>query len=219
MAQYMSGHTGINIDEMISLVPELQRQLNEVKAQITAQVNQSVDDLTNTVNNKVAELTATVNEYWKTVYPIGSIYISINNTSPATLFGGTWNQITDTFLLSSGSRSAGATGGAENVTLTLDQTPAHTHTRGTMEITGKLRVFNEYDLNNANYQNYVGGAFSSEETWGTSTGLASGSKDAVRMHYFNASKAWTGETSSAGGGQAHNNMPPYVVVNMWKRVA
>ena len=219
MAQYMSGHTGINIDEMISLVPELQRQLNELKAQVTTQVNQSVNDLTNAVNNQVTELTNTVNKYWEVVYPIGSIYISINNTSPATLFGGSWAQITDTFLLSSGSRSAGATGGEENVILTLEQAPAHTHTRGTMEITGKLRVYNDYNLNNTSYQNYVGGAFSSEESMGTSSNLTSGSSDAVRQHNFNASKAWTGETSSAGGGQAHNNMPPYVVVNMWKRIA
>lgn len=219
MAQYMSGHTGINIDEMITLVPELQRQLNELQSQVTQQLNNTVADLNNTVDTKVVNLTKTVNEYWKVVYPIGSIYISINNTSPAELFGGTWTQITDTFLLSSGTNTAGATGGEKEVVLTLNQAPAHTHTRGTMEITGKLRVFNEYDLNNANYQNHVGGAFSSEETWGTSTGLASGSKDAVRMHYFTASNAWTGETSSSGGGQAHNNMPPYLVVNMWKRVS
>lgn len=219
MAQYMSGHTGINIDEMITLVPELQRQLNELQSQVTQQLNNTVTNLNNTVDNKITNLTKTVNEYWKIVYPIGSIYISLNDTSPATLFGGTWTQITDTFLLSSGTNAAGATGGEKEVTLTLAQAPAHTHTRGTMEITGKLRVFNEYNLNNANYQNYVGGAFSSEETWGSSTDLASGSKDAIRMHYFNASNAWTGETSSVGGGQSHNNMPPYLTVNMWKRMS
>lgn len=219
MAQYMSGHTGINIDEMITLVPELQRQLNELQTQVTQQLNNTVTNLNNTVDTKVTNLTKTVNEYWKVVYPIGSIYISVNNTSPAELFGGTWTQITDTFLLSSGTNTAGATGGEKEVTLTLNQAPAHTHTRGTMEITGKFRAYSEYNLNNASYQNHVGGAFSSEETWGSSTDLASGSKDAVRQHNLTASKAWTGETSSAGGGQAHNNMPPYLVVNMWKRVS
>ena len=47
------------------------------------------------------------------VYPIGSIYMSVNSTSPATLFGGTWEQLKDRFLLGAGDTySNGATGGA-----------------------------------------------------------------------------------------------------------
>ena len=30
---------------------------------------------------------------------------------------------------------------------------------------------------------------------------------------------WRSLISSAGGGQAHNNMPPYIVMAFWKRVA
>lgn len=36
------------------------------------------------------------------VYPVGSIYWSSNNTNPATLFGGTWQQIKDRFVLAAG---------------------------------------------------------------------------------------------------------------------
>ena len=47
------------------------------------------------------------------IYPIGSIYISTSPTNPSTLFGGTWTQIEDRFLLSAGSTySAGSTGGS-----------------------------------------------------------------------------------------------------------
>ena len=47
------------------------------------------------------------------IYPVGSIYMSVNNTSPSTLFGGTWEQIKDTFLLSAGNTyTAGNTGGS-----------------------------------------------------------------------------------------------------------
>ena len=50
---------------------------------------------------------------YNAIYPVGSIYMSVNSTSPQTLFGGTWEQIKDTFLLASGtSYSNGATGGS-----------------------------------------------------------------------------------------------------------
>lgn len=46
------------------------------------------------------------------VYPVGSIYMSVSNTSPATLFGGTWVQLKDRFLLGAGDEYAnGTTGG------------------------------------------------------------------------------------------------------------
>lgn len=62
------------------------------------------------------------------VYPIGSIYISYTDTSPASLFGGTWEQIKDTFLLACGDNyAAGTTGGESEVTLTIDEMPSHSH--------------------------------------------------------------------------------------------
>ena len=62
------------------------------------------------------------------IYPVGSIYMSINSTNPSTLFGGEWEQIEDTFLLACGtSYSNGATGGSATVTLTENQMPSHTH--------------------------------------------------------------------------------------------
>ena len=62
------------------------------------------------------------------VYPVGSIYWSSNNTNPGTLFGGTWTQIKDKFILAAGdSYTNGATGGATSVTLTVSNMPSHYH--------------------------------------------------------------------------------------------
>lgn len=62
-------------------------------------------------------------------YPVGSIYMSVSSTSPATLFGGTWTQLKDRFLLGAGdSYSNGATGGAATVALTEANLAGHTHT-------------------------------------------------------------------------------------------
>ena len=62
------------------------------------------------------------------VYPVGSIYWSSNNTNPGTLFGGTWTQIKDKFILAAGdSYTNGAIGGAATVTLTVSNMPSHKH--------------------------------------------------------------------------------------------
>ena len=58
------------------------------------------------------------------IYPIGSYYISNNNTPPAELFGGTWTQLTGRFLYATTSTS---TGGSNTHTLTINQIPSHDH--------------------------------------------------------------------------------------------
>lgn len=65
------------------------------------------------------QLSQQMTDYWKTVYPIGSIYMSTDNTSPASLFGGTWEQIKDRFLLGAGGNYVlGNIGGEAEVALT-----------------------------------------------------------------------------------------------------
>ena len=61
-------------------------------------------------------------------YPVGAIYISTAATSPASLFGGTWERLKDRFLLAAGDTyAAGATGGEAEHTLTVDEMPQHNH--------------------------------------------------------------------------------------------
>ena len=61
-------------------------------------------------------------------YPVGAVYISANSTSPASLFGGTWESIGGRFLLGADATyAAGSTGGEETHTLTIDEMPAHRH--------------------------------------------------------------------------------------------
>lgn len=132
-----------------------------------------------------------------TIYPVGSIYMSVSNTSPSVLFGGTWEQIKDTFLLSSGNNyGLGDTGGSATVTLTKDQMPVHTHIQNAHSHT--IGSLTRYTI--------------------SGKGVA-----AVGDGYGNSQNYKTGNTTAtnqnAGGGQAHNNMPPYLVVNVWKRIA
>ena len=91
------------------------------------------------------------------IYPVGSIYTSVNSTNPGTLFAGTtWQPIEDTFLLAAGTNhSAGSTGGSEDavvpyhrhsVSITSGAGTSHHHGAGTLEgstpkLTANLSTF------------------------------------------------------------------------------
>ena len=128
---------------------------------------------------------------WETLYPVGSIYISANSTSPAELFGGTWEQLKDRFLLATGNTyRAGSTGGEATHTLSIDELPSHTHTI--------------YDQE----ESAPGG-----ETCPIDTAARITSRATKGKNY------WWSETRTSGRNKAHNNMPPYLAVYMWKRIA
>ena len=143
------------------------------------------------------------------IYPVGSIYMSVNSTSPATLFGGTWERIKDTFLLAAGDTySAGATGGEAEHTLTTSEIPAHTH--GSKSLTGWF--------NPLVWETLKSGGIVKKRSEGTALAnkkAGSGSN----FGRFDTTIDATHEHSSVGGGAAHNNMPPYLAVYVWKRTA
>ena len=83
------------------------------------------------MNDTGAPAANVVSSLLNLVYPVGAVYLSANSTSPATLFGGTWQQLKDRFLLTAGdSYNAGSTGGEDTHTLTASEMPAHTHEVG-----------------------------------------------------------------------------------------
>ena len=152
------------------------------------------------------------------VYPVGSIYMSVNNVSPATFLGGTWEQIQNRFLLSAGSSyAAGSTGGEASHTLSVAETPAHTHTRGTMEISGKVHA--GYPGVAWGHIHDATGAFNRIDTQSNVYSTGAANQTNMTGFDFYASRTWTGATSSVGGNAAHNNMPPYLTVYMWKRIS
>lgn len=149
------------------------------------------------------------------IYPVGSIYMSVNSTSPATLFGGTWSQLKDRFLLGAGDTySNGATGGAATVTLTTSQMPSHTHT-----FTGSSATTSS-DSHTHTVPNTKGdnsGSGNKCESWASAS--ASGRTVTTSSDSHTHTLTAKGTNASTGGGSSHNNMPPYLVVYMWKRTA
>jgi hypothetical protein len=128
-------------------------------------------------------------------YPVGSIYMSINSTSPASLFGGTWERMQDTFLLAAGSTyAAGATGGEATHQLTINEMPSHDH--------------DLYAVRSGGYDTY---GVPITETW-------SGGSNKV-TNAVGTGGGYNQGIQAKGGGAAHNNMPPYTAVYVWKRTA
>ena len=142
----------------------------------------------------ISAIQQAVNLMWSKIYPVGSIYISAASTSPSTLFGGTWEEIKDTFLLAAGDiYAAGDTGGEAVHTLTDEEMPSHSH---------GLSFQQEYPVTN-----------------NKSANTDYSNKERTFTFDVNDTTSTPYQIDPAGGGQAHNNMPPYLAVYMWKRTA
>ena len=138
-------------------------------------------------------------------HPIDSYYITEENENPIDKYGGGWLQIKDCFLWATGdttsitytengtsvtkSLTLGSTGGEATHTLTTDEMPSHSHDIGPI-CTGGLAGISYTQVSNG-----------ANASWdGTAAGL---------KKYVN----------NTGGNVAHNNMPPYRAVKVWKRIS
>ena len=166
------------------------------------------------------------------VYPVGSIYMSVANTNPGTLFGGTWVQLENRFLIGAGTNYvAGNTGGNTQVTLTENQLPSHNHS---MAHTHSMA----HQHTAANGANHGFATLDTEkDIYNTSLKFAGKSTPNAMYHasytaLSQPTNANTGEastqntgaasiqnTGNKGGGAAVSILPPYLAVYMWKRIA
>lgn len=164
------------------------------------------------------------------IYPIGAIYMSVNNTDPSNLFGGTWEKLENKFLLGSGDEAIGVTGGEKTHTLSGAELPTHTH---------------PFAANSTSSGNHSHGTASTANNFFfvtndgvTTSDAADNITDGNKKYKYPRSLATksiakheltgttgahnhsvSGTTGATGSSKAHNNMPPYLVVNMWKRTA
>lgn len=168
------------------------------------------------LQKQIDELKEWKDNWLDTVYPIGSIYISINSTNPEDIFGGAWmpwgsgrvpvgvntgDSSFNTVEKTGGNKSSSHTHTTAGHVLTVNEMPSHTHTlpqRYLMWDAGS-----EYEVMNG------------DNTW--SGNIQYGSRNST---YYTP--------GSTGGGQPHNhgntgsatvnNLQPYITCYMWKRV-
>lgn len=128
------------------------------------------------------------------IYPVGSIFITITPKDPGTYLGGSWTLLTDCFLLGAGNKYAvNKTGGEATHTLTASELPSHVHR--ILSGTGSA--------SNGNYDGYI------------SAGYIANNYDGNRGMITD--DRFTGGHSNFCGNKAHNNMPPYYTVYMYRR--
>ncbi len=208
----------IKLQNQIGNLEELNtEQKNNLVSAVNSAVEKSASDLKKTddkigslaslLTTKKDNIVAAVNEIYNIVsanilektYPVGSVYMSFNSTSPAMLFGGTWVEIGSeneelfplfTAINNGGGFVAGETGGEADVKLTVNQIPSHSHNIGVTTSASEM----------------------------PNKGLASTAwaDNAAFANRFCVTGKLT-PTASTGGSQAHNNMPPYIRVYAWRR--
>ena len=132
------------------------------------------------------------------IYPVGSIYISANNTNPSTYYGGTWTQIKNRFLFATNSTS-GAKGKdavsnhtGTNVTdtaISKEQMPSHSHT-----------VTHKGFLNTDNYTSRT-------------------DRPCISYNIYSEDNSASFDCTATGGGQAHNHAVAYTEVYVWQRIS
>lgn len=205
-----TGATKITVDTALSSTSTNPVQNKVINSALGKKLNKSGGTLTGAITTKGIKLTSGTdfgsslpsslqsnqlffqtlgsNYILDNVYPVGSIYMSVNSTNPTNLFGGTWEQIQGKFLFGmDSSYPAGSTGGEITHKLTIDEMPEHGHTI---------------------YYPNSGGPY--------------GNANISYPEGSDTNMTWCAEmckTASTGGGAAHNNMPPYLSVYIWKRTA
>lgn len=123
------------------------------------------------------------------IYPVGSIYLTFDSRNPSELFGGEWESIEGRFLIGVGSNTDDNN---ETWEFSLNQSHGeYKHQLTIQEMPSHTHAF---------------GGYIDWYTKGSATNILGPGNSASN-------------TSSRGGDYAHNNMPPYLAVYMWKRVS
>ena len=171
-------------------------------------------------NNEPVSVDTIVSSVVSAIYPVGSIYITLNASNPSTILGvGGWTKVSQgRFLVGQGTGSDGTdslnvsnTGNDSDVgkykhTLTEGQMPNHTHFVATEDsgTTGRVN-----STNSVKSDVYVGLANYQAQSNPNFEYILHGSNNTPVV----------GKTNPVGGNQPHNNIPPFFGAYIWQRTS
>lgn len=196
---------------------ESDQALEEQINRSTAQLNQQIEQLRDAIDGMVDK-----------IYPVGAIYIGTTDTNPGTMFGGTWTQIKDKFLLSSGDTyPAGSTGGSASQTittggtvgdhkLTMEEMPSHRH--GILNMLGYAS--GEPSADDLGY--FAAAQYKTNKSVyyrdGVHTIYAGGGSGTQEDSFTRLDNSAHGH-SFTGAQVSISHLPPYLAVYVWQRTA
>ena len=160
---------------------------------VTTQMFESLNQTVTTINTDVTNIKngTNIENIMLSNYPVGSIYFSVDSENPSTKFGGTW------VAWGAGRVPVGVNTSDSNFN-TVEKTGGEkTHTLTQNELPASL----SFKTNDIGFQVYGEGTNQGEEV-----GTAFSSNTTLNL-------------TNSGGGQAHNNLQPYITCYMWKRTA
>lgn len=200
-------------------------------------------------NKKISAALDQLNRLASQLYPVGSIYMNVNNVEPSAIFGGTWEKMPAGRMLvnSSDDFALGQIGGEKEHRLTEDELAVHNHNLQTnisftipnagehYHAIGTIVDNNGAFITSDSNRSYKNGFKLPEgKYWTVWNGSHHGNDiypktDNEGYNLFTSiskqsetssvNKDINVDTNNIGKNQPHNNMPPYIVVNMWKRIS
>ena len=186
------------------------------------EMNENFEEMSTGVDEQVTELEENYNVFKEEIeekfknfcpFPVNSIFLSLDNSNPATLFlGTTWEKQEGRFLIGSSlDYPLGTTGGNSTITLTEANMPRHRHLVDSFSLTTAKHTHRVIPDNLKPYYGVTGGGGGRgwyQSGYPGDTGEGGGDNTGTASPY----------TSYIGSGTAFNNMPPYLVCNIWKRL-
>lgn len=151
-------------------------------------------------------------------YPIGAVYMSSDSTSPASLFGGTWERIQSRFVYAGGSYTSGngtgtstgaASGDTGATTLKTSQIPSHTHTQDAHTHTGRFQSFTDVTKSSSGW--FFGRRHVSEDGYNATSTNTNATTPAI--HETGGGESHTHTLNS------HTHKIPYISFYVWRRTA
>ncbi|MDE6141575.1 MAG: hypothetical protein K2G03_03130, partial [Bacilli bacterium] len=167
------------------------------------------------------------------IYPVGSIYMSVNSANPSTLFGGTWEQISGYYLYAGNENGTGgssisgaASGNTGSTVLTASHLPSHTHSIPALSGTAAAGGNHRHTLDGNASTLASGTKYTRPRTAGqTGTVSYETTYSGTHTHNVTTKAATTGALGSGGGhthtlnNHTHSVNPPFYSVYVWKRIA
>lgn len=194
-SQGLNGKDGTNIE-----VSDIQPVDESVEVWINPSATSEITDLQNSISN-----------IWNVIYPVGSIYMSVNNVDPGILFGGTWESFGQGRTLmgvdssNTNYNTSNKTGGSE--------VHDHGYRIGWYGFYNAVANVDAQAIMLYDYETAAWQSGTKDEGMPTSTGYNSG------LNQSTTALTTISKLSAYGKTQEETNLPPYITCYMWKRVS